>query len=174
MADFIKLNDLLSTVDWNTVTEKDSFEELPEGYYCCLIEKAELKPNKANTNMQVSFTYKVIENGLAEVTDNRGNSVWQEIPHTQNRKIFRYYPLKTTGNFKRFIEAMMKFEGEERGKPKFSINDFKTEDEIEKSLDKLVGSGIYVQVYYKEAQGQKNCWNDIISWDKAEKLGLPC
>lgn len=174
MADFIKLNDLLSTVDWNTVTEEPSFEDLPEGFYLCEVEKAELKPNKANTNMQVSFTYKVVEDGIAEVIDNRGNSALQEIAHTQNRKIFKHYPFKDQNGIKRFVVDMMKFEGENPGEPILDTEYFMTEETIPDALDILVGMRIYVQASYKEYQGKKNCWYDVLSWDRAKKLGLPC
>ena len=38
MADFIKLNDLLKDVNWDTITEENSFEDLPEGYYLCEVD----------------------------------------------------------------------------------------------------------------------------------------
>ena len=77
MADFIKLGDLLTQVNWDTVTDEQSFEDLPEGFYLCEVETAVLKMNKAKTNQQVSITFNVVEPGLAEAVDERGNSVLQ-------------------------------------------------------------------------------------------------
>lgn len=173
MADFIKLNDLLKDVNWDTITEENSFEDLPEGYYLCEVEKAELKTNKANTNQQVSFQLKVVENGLAETLDDKGNSVFREVNGTINRKIFKHYPFKDTAGIKRFIIDMLKFEGEETGQPLLGPEYFMTEETFPDALECLQGSRIYVQASYKEYQGKKNCWYDFVAWDRAAKLGLP-
>lgn len=173
MADFIKLNDLLKDVNWDTITEENSFEDLPEGFYLCEVEKAELKTNKANTNQQVSFQLKVVENGLTETLDDKGNSVLREVNGTMNRKIFKHYPFKDTTGIKRFIIDMLKFEGEETGQPLLGPEYFMTEETFPDALECLQGSRIYVQASYKEYQGKKNCWYDLVAWDRAAKLGLP-
>ena len=173
MADFTKLSDLLTQVNWDTVTDVDSFEELPEGYYLCEVEKAELKMNKAQTNQQVSFQLKVIEPGIQEVLDAKGYSTLHEIPGTQNRKIFKHYPFKDVTGIKRFVTDMLKFEGDEPGVPILEKEYFMHEETIEDALDILVGLRIYVQVSIRESQGTKSTWNDIISWARAKELGLP-
>lgn len=173
MADFIKLNDLLKDVNWDTITEDNSFEDLPEGFYLCEVEKAELKTNKANTNQQVSFQLKVVENGLAEALDDKGNSVLREVKGTINRKIFKHYPFKDTAGIKRFIIDMLKFEGEAPGQPLLGPEYFMAEETFSDALECLQGSRIYVQAVYKEYQGKKNCWYDFLAWDRAAKLGLP-
>lgn len=171
--EFIKLGDLLGQVDWNTVTEENAYEDLPEGFYLCEVEKAELKTNKAETNMQVSFQYKIVENGLVEAMDDRGNSVLKEIPGTANRKVFKHYPFKDTNGIKRFVVDMVKFEGEVPGEPLLGAEYFMTEETFPDALGCLIGSRIYIQATYKESQGKKNCWYDVLSWDRAKKLGLP-
>ena len=173
MADFIKLNDLLAQVDWSTVTEDNNFEDLPEGFYLCEVEKAELKVNKNQTNQQVSFQYKVVEPGLCEAIDARGNSVLKEIPGTANRKIFKHYPFKDTAGVKRFIIDMLKFEGETPGEPILAPEYFTTEETFPDALGCLVGCRIYIQATYKEYQGKKNCWYDVSGWDRAKKMQLP-
>lgn len=174
MADFIKLGDVLSQVNWSTVTEQQSFEDLPEGFYLCEVEKAELKMNKAETNMQVSFTYKVVEPGLAEAIDDRGNSVLREIPGTVNRKIFKHYPFKDANGVKRFVVDMVKFEAPDTpGEPILSPEYFMTEETFPDALNCLIGCRIYIQAAYKESNGQKNCWYDVVGWDRAEKMQLP-
>lgn len=174
MADFIKLGDLLTQVNWDTVTDEQSFDDLPEGFYLCEVETAVLKMNKAETNQQVSITFKVVEPGLAETVDERGNSVLQELKGTVNRKIFKHYPFKDTNGIKRFIVDMMKFEQPDNpGTPLLGVEYFMTEETFPDALECLQTSRIYVQASYKESQGKKNCWYDIISWDRAAKLGLP-
>lgn len=174
MADFIKLGEILKNVNWETVTDADSFDDLPEGYYLCEVENAQLKENKAQTNMQVSFTFKVIAPGMADVINDRGASEWQELKGTQNRKIFKHYPFKDEAGVKRFIVDMMKFEGETAGEPILGPEYFMTEETFPDALDILTGVQIYVQASYKEYQGKKNCWYDLVGWDRATKLGLPC
>ena len=177
MADFIKVGDLLSQVDWNTITEDTGFEDLPEGFYLCEVEKAELKENKSQTNMQVSFQYKVVEAGLAEAIDDRGNSVLREIPGTLNRKIFKYYPFKVPVDIAKFVKEMMLFEGDVPGEPILGPEYFMAEETFPDALACLVGCRIYVQATYKEDKedrGKKNCWYNLVAWDRAKKMGLPC
>lgn len=173
MADFIKLGDLLQDVNWETVTEENSFDDLPEGFYLCEVEKADLKENKAQTNMQVSFQLKVVDEGLTEAIDDRGNSVLRAISGTKNRKIFKHYPFKDTNGIKRFVVDMMKFEGENPGEPLLGPEYFMTEETFPDALACLIGTRIYVQASYREYQGKKNCWYDFVAWDRATKLGLP-
>ena len=172
MADFTKLSDLLTQVDWETVTEVDSFDDLPEGYYLCEVEKAELKMNKAQTNQQVSFQFKIVEDGIQESLDAKGYSVLREIPATKNRKAFKHYPFKDVMGIKRFVTDMLKFEGED-GAPILEKEYFMHEETINDALDILVGMRIYMQVSIRESQGKKSSWNDIIGWSRAKELGLP-
>lgn len=173
MADFMKLNDLLSQVNWDTVTEDTGFEDLPEGYYLCEVEKAELKINKAQTNQQVSFQLKVVEPGVQEAIDERGHSYLQKLDSTKNRKIFKHYPFKDVAGVKRFVNDMLKFEGEEPGEPLLEKEYFMTEEIIPDALEILVGRRIYVQAAYRVSNGKSNCWYDFISWSRASELGLP-
>lgn len=173
MADFMKLNDLLQQVNWDTVTEDTGFEDLPEGYYLCEVETAELKMNKAQTNQQVSFRFKVVDPGLQEAIDSRGHSYLQELAGTKNRKVFKHYPFKDIAGVKRFVTDMLKFEGETFGEPLLEKEYFMTEEIIPDALDLLVGRRIYVQATYRESNGQRNCWYDLIGWPRAKELGLP-
>lgn len=173
MADFVNLNSLLQTVDWDTVTDESSFDDLPEGFYLCEVEKAELKPNKANTNEQVSFQFKVVENGYTETIDNRGYSKLAPISGTANRKVFKHYPFKDVAGIKRFVTDMLKFEGSEPGVPLLEKEYFMTAEIIPDALDLLVGRRIYIQANYKEYQGKQNCWYDLVSWDRVKEMDLP-
>jgi hypothetical protein len=179
MADenkFVALNDILSQIDWDSVTAASNgggFEDMPQGYYLCEVEKAVLKENKAQTNMQVSFQFKVIEDGVNEELDDKGFSVLKAVPGTKNRKIFRHYALKDVTSVKRFVSDMLKFEGEKPGEPILEKEYFTTQETMQDALDILVGLRIYINANYKEYNGQKSCWYDIVGWDRAKAMGLP-
>lgn len=173
MADFIKLGSILSGMDWSAPLENNDFDDLPEGYYLCEVENAVLKENKAQTNQQVSFTFKIVQDGLAEELDDNGDSVWKDVSGTHNRKIFKHYPFKDEKGVRRFVSDMLKFEGETPGEPLLTAEYFMTEETFPDALDILKGMQIYVQAAIKEYQGKKNVWYELISWDRAAKLGLP-
>lgn len=171
---FQELNELLSQVNWDTVSKDDGgFDDLPQGYYLCEVEKAELKENKAGTNKQVSITFKVVENGLSEYINERGYSVLTDIPGTKNRKVWKHYPFKDVSGVKRFVTDMLKFEGTEVGVPLLEKEYFMTEEIIPDALDILIGHRIYVNANYKEYKGQTNCWYDLVSWNRAKEMKLP-
>ena len=176
MNDFVALSDLLAQVNWDTITEENAFEDLPEGYYLCEIKKAELKVNKAQTNMQASFQFAVVEDGLGEKIDSKGNSVLFTLTGTKNRRIFKHYAFKTADNVKRFVNDMLKFEAPERmGEPLLTTDYFIIEEIIPEAL-KLLESmelRIYIQARYTEKDGKKNCWYDLIGWGRAKEMGLP-
>lgn len=176
MADFIQLSDLLSQVNWETVTEENSFEDLPEGFYLCEVEKAELKENKAKTNMQVSFRFNVVDNGLAEKLDAKGNSVLVENSGTKGRKVFKHYAFKDAASVKRFVNDMLKFEDPSTpGEPILSVDYFTMEETFPDALGVIESMQLrlYIQARYTERDGKKTCWYDLISWKRAAEMGLP-
>jgi hypothetical protein len=175
-TNFVELNSILNQIDWDDVsatTGSGSYDDLPKGYYLCEVEKAQLKKNKSETNMQVSFQFKVVEDGLSDELDSKGFSVWKTIDHTKGRKVFKHYALKDTDSVKRFVSDMLKFEGEKPGEPVLEKDYFMEEGTIQDALDILVGMRIYVNASYKEYQGKTNCWYDIIGWDRARTMKLP-
>lgn len=176
MADALNLNELLSQIDWDNIEKSEqSFEDLPEGYYLCEVEKAELKLNKSGTNKQVSFQFKVVENGLAERINDKGFNDLVEIDHSKNRKIFKHYPLKDKDGVVRFVKDMLKFEGSEPGVPLLEKEYFMTEEVIPDALDVLATGKIriYIKADYKTYNGTTSVWYDLIGWDRAAAMKLP-
>lgn len=169
------INELLKQTNINDVTsESNNFQELPEGYYLCTVDAAEIKESKASGNPMIAFTFTVAENGRHYVADKDGNAEMQEVKGSKNRKIFMYYVLKDTQSVRRFVSDMLKFEGEEAGKPLLDKEYFMNFEILEDALKILEGMRIYVQVTKSENQdGTARNWQNLISWKRAAALDLP-
>lgn len=169
------INDLLSQTKLDDVTSAGSgFEELPQGYYLCNVESAVLKESKSSHQPMAAFTLSVTENGKTMVTDKDGNAELTDVKHSKGRKIFMYYVLKDTSSVRRFVSDMLKFEGEEPGKPLLDKEYFTTSELLNEALAVLVGCRIYVQVTKSERDdGTTQTWQNLISWQRAAALELP-
>ena len=85
---FNALDALLNMTDLSDVTaDSNNFSELPDGYYLCEVEKAELKESKSSHQPMAAFQLKIIEDGVS--VDTSGELV--KCNKTKNRKIFLYY-----------------------------------------------------------------------------------
>lgn len=168
------INELLKQTNINDVTsESNNFQELPEGYYLCTVDAAGIKESKAG-NPMIAFTFTVSENGHHYVADKDGNAEMQEVKGSKNRKIFMYYVLKDTQSVRRFVSDMLKFEGEEVGKPLLDKEYFMNFEILEDALKILEGMKIYIQVTKSENQdGTVRNWQNLISWKRAAALDLP-
>lgn len=173
---FDKLDDLLSTVDLLNVTaESAGFTELPDGYYLCEVEKAEIRESKSSKMPMAAFTFKISEDGHTAEVDESGEPVITDIKKTANRKIFMYYVFKDERSVKRFATDMLKFEGEEEGEPLLPKEAFLSGDTVNDALEILTGMRIYVHVSTTtNGDDTKSTWNNLISWKRAKVLGLPC
>lgn len=169
------INELLKQTNINDVTsESNNFQELPEGYYLCTVDAAEIKESKASGKPMIAFTFTVSENGRHYVADKDGNAEMQEVKGSKNRKIFMYYVLKDTQSVRRFVSDMLKFEGEEAGKPLLDKEYFMNFEILEDALKILEGMKIYVQITKSENQdGTVRNWQNLISWKRAAALDLP-
>lgn len=169
------INELLKQTNINDVTsESNNFQELPEGYYLCTVDAAEIKESKASGKPMIAFTFTVSENGHHYVADKDGNAEMQEVKGSKNRKIFMYYVLKDTQSVRRFVSDMLKFEGEEAGKPLLDKEYFMNFEILEDALKILEGMKIYVQITKSENQdGTVRNWQNLISWKRAAALDLP-
>ena len=173
---FDKLDGLLSTVDLSDVTaESAGFTELPDGYYLCEVEKAEIRESKSSKMPMAAFTFKISEDGHTAEVDESGEPVITDIKKTANRKICIYYVFKDERSVKRFATDMLKFEGEEEGEPLLPKEAFFSGDTVNYALEILTGMRIYVHVSTTTNEDDtKSTWNNLISWKRAKALGLPC
>lgn len=171
---FDKLNNLLGNTDLSDVTADSSgFSDLPDGYYLCEVEKADLKESKSSHEPMVAFQFKVVEDGhTAEITDD-GDVIIEDIKKTANRKIFVYYVLKDETAVRRFATDMLKFEGEVAGESLLPKEAFMTSETLIDALDVLVGMRIYICASTTEKDGSKSQWNNLISWKRVAALELP-
>lgn len=170
----IQLDELLKETNIEEVTSEsnDSFEELPAGYYLCEVEKAELKETKETHLPMASFTFKVIEPGKQVIIE-EGESNFQEVKNSINRKIFINYVLKDSTTIKRFVSDMLKFEGEEEGQPLLNKEYFLNSEILVDALSILEGMRIYVHISLNtKSDGSIGRWNNLISWKRAKILEL--
>ena len=69
------INELLNQTDIDDVTsESTSFQELPEGYYLCSVNAAEIKESKSSGKPMVAFTCTVKEDGHQYFADQDGHA----------------------------------------------------------------------------------------------------
>ena len=168
------LDALLGATNLEDVTaDSSNFAEMPDGYYLCEVEKAELKASKSSGSPMVALQYKVVENGVDAIQDKDDISL-KEIKGTKNRKIFMNYVLKDDNSVKRFVTDMLKFEGEEKGKPILDKEYFTNSAILEDALEILIGMRIYIQSSTTEkSDGTTSNWKNLISWKRVDALELP-
>lgn len=167
---FNNLDAVLKNTDLADVTaESAGFEELPDGYYLCEVEKTEIKESKTSHQPMAAFQFKVVENGIG--VDAEGN--FTEIKNVKNRKVFQYYVLSDEQKVKRFVTDMLKFEGKKEGEPILPKEAFTTSETVVDALDALVGMRIYIQSSTTEKDdGSKSIWKNLISWKRVKALQL--
>lgn len=171
------LDSLLSETKLDDVSAESNggFEDLPEGYYLSVLEKAELTISKSSGSPMVSLTFKVVEDGVTEVVDEKGYVKKDYIKNSKGRKLFKHYPFKDSSSVKRFVADMLKFEGSEPDTPILEKECFTTKELLGEALDVLssVQPQIFIQVQKStNKQGQTTNWNNLISWKRAKTLEL--
>lgn len=170
-----QLDALLNNTDLTDVSaESTGFQELPDGYYNCEVEKAELKISKSSGQPMAAFQFKVSEDGYNVEIDEKSTVHLTELKKTKNRKIFINYVLKNDTWVRRFVTDMLKFEGDTAGESLLPKEAFLSSETIEDALDILVGKRIYIQVSTTvNEDDSKSTWNNLISWKRAAALELP-
>jgi len=173
---------LMACTKLDKVTAENSdegFKELPEGYYLCEVENAEYFVSNSSGNLTVKFEFKTVENGIGTTTDARGYLQNVELEHTANRKIYKYYPMKSEANLKRFVSDMMKFcDHDDPTQPILPGEVYKQPDLLGEAIGLLVGEHIYIQNTINEKSNPdgtvtSSTWANLISWKRAEDLSLP-
>lgn len=172
---FDKLDSLLGKLDTNKISAdaNDAYPELPEGYYLCEVEKAELKTTKSSGEPMVSLALKITEDGKKVAIDAKGFSYFEDVPHTEGRKIFINWVLSDEQKCYRFANDMVKFEAE-AGVPILEKEAFLSSATLIDALEIIEGLNIYVQVSTSENKTthEMKTWQNLISWNRAIKLGL--
>lgn len=177
MADIKEALSLLDSILAKTTlddvsAESQGFNELPDGYYLCEVEKTEFKESKTSKLPMVSFTFKIVEDGTGfEYSENDAKKF--TLKGTKNRKIFKHYVFKDEGSVKRFASDMLKFEGETAGEPLLPKEAFMSSETMLDALDILEGMRIYIQSDTSEKDdGTKSTWYNLISWKRVGELEL--
>lgn len=167
---FTSLNNVLAATDLTDVTaDGGTYSELPDGYYLSEVETAELKESKSSHQPMVAMQLKVVEDGQAVNEDGD----FEIVKKSKNRKIFMYYVLKDENSIKRFVQDMLKFEGEKEGEPILSKEYFTTAELLEDALEILKGMRIWVQSSTTVNDDEStSTWKNLITWKRAKNIGL--
>lgn len=169
------LDKLLGSVDLSSTTEEGVSFKLPDGYYLCQVNKAELKESKVG-NPMVSIEYVTIEDGKKVIVDEAGYSQLIDAPKTANKKIYMNYVLSNEMNVGFFVSDMLKFQDLESNEPFFTNDDFKSTEGIIRVCDSLTAGGIiYIMIQTvekKDDSKEKEQKFNPISWKKARRLEL--
>lgn len=189
MEDLVKvtsqLDDLLSKSDLSGATAEGSKSaDLPDGFYLCEVEKAELTSSKTSGNPMVKIQYKIVENGFKSLVDDQGNAILVEAKGTANRKIFMNYVLSTESQVGFFVSDMLKFSNpEDMTKPLLGETQeeaktyFKTAALLVDALDIIsMGCRIYIMVQSvpkKDNPEETDKKYNPITWKRAAGLQLP-
>lgn len=159
------LDEILKNIKIEEIkSDNEGYENLPDGYYLCEVEKVEFKESKSSGNEMIAWQFKVVENGID--FDEELNK--QYIQNTVNRKIFTYHVLKDETSIKRAISDLLKFE-ETEGESLLSKEYFISKESMELCFQLLIGRNIYIKL---ETDKDNNQWKRFVSWKGAKKLEL--
>ena len=177
-----QLDALLAQTDLSNTTSEGKSKELPDGYYLSEVVDAKLDQSK-NGNPMVTFKFRMVEDGLKSVVDERGNDILVEAKNTSGSFIYMNYVLTNNMNVGFFVSDMLKFEDPETpGKPLLA-------DTVEEAkmyfantellLDALeiisMGSRIFIMLQSKARNDNPDLIEQkksLISWKRAAGLGL--
>ena len=181
MADFdyekiaSSLDKLLGSVDLSSTSEEGVRFQLPEGYFRCLVEKAELKESKSG-NPMVSFELKTMEDGKKSIVDEQGYAQLVDAPHTADKKIYINYVLSNELQVGFFVSDMLKFQDLETNEPFFTADDFSNTEGIIQVCDVLAtGAEIYIMVQNTDKKNDKGETIQNfkpITWNRARRIGV--
>lgn len=159
------LDQLLQSINLKDIKSEQSFEDLPDGYYLCEVEKVEFTVSKSSGNDMLKWQFKVVENGV-DINVETDKKI--ELKNTKNRKIFMYHTLKDTNTIERMLSDLLKFE-DSNGEPLLSPEYFISQEAIVVALQLLLGKNIYISLRKDDNDNQ---WKRIITWKAAKTLEL--
>lgn len=177
-----QLDDLLAQADLSNTTSEGQSKELPDGYYLCEVESADLGAS-SNGNPMVTLKFKIVEDGLKSIIDDKGNDVLVEAKNTKGNYIYQNYTLTNNMNLGFFVSDMLKFEDPETpGKPLLAdtVEEakayFSNTELLLEALEVIsMGSRIFVMLQTKPRKDNPDVMDkkkSLISWKRAAGLGL--
>lgn len=171
---FEDLNEVLQSTDFSNVSADNGggFENLPDGYYLAEVKEAELKRSKAGKPM-VSIRFSVVDNGYTFTE----NDECVQMAQGKNRLIFKNYVISDATGAKRFASDMMKFEDPEKpSEPLLPSDAWKDKDTLVMSLQVLDMMNCRIWLHLETRigkDGNNNQWTSLLSFDRANQIGLP-
>ena len=168
-------NNIAKKADLTNIDPNSDFETLPEGYYYSEVSDAKFNLTKESKLPMVTLTFDVIE-GYKIATDeeiDNGADDLIKLKNVSKRKIFVRFINKDEASLQRFATNMLKFE-DANGQPLLEKDIFMDAEFLIEALDCIIGSRLYVQVTKsKNSNNETSTWQNLISWKRASKLGLP-
>ena len=170
---YTNVNSILKKINVSEIDPNQDFEKLPDGYYLSEVVSLDVCESKAG-NLQVKGQFKIVENGIGVSVDDDGDSELYELKNTKGKVIFKYYSMKDETFVTRLIKDMLKFEGEEEGKPLLSEEYFTDIEIMKEALSILSESRIYIQLSTSKNKetGESNQNSNLLSWKRVKSLGL--
>lgn len=176
------LDELLNKADLSSTTSEGLTRELPDGYYLCEVEKAELTASK-NGNPMVAMRFSVVEDGIKTIINDNGDEELLPAKNTKGQKIFINYVLNSEIGLNFFVSDMLKFEDPEvPGKPLLADTVaeaklfFKTTELLMSALEVIsMGNRIYIMVQSKPRRDNPSELEkkyNLISWKRVSQLEL--
>ena len=161
------VNDILKRMNVSEIDpNKQEYQGLQTGYYLCSF-KVEITTSKAG-NLQAKAEMTIVEDGIAINEDGD----FEEIKNSAKRKLWKYYPLTDEDKVKNFIKDMKKFEDED-GSPILTNDDFNSIESIQLACEVIEDLQLFVYVNnYKNKNGEDSSFYNVISFKRAEELGL--
>ena len=159
------LDELLKSIKIEEIkSDNEGYENLPDGYYLCEVEKVEFKESKSSGNEMIAWQFRVVENGISFDEELKK----EYIQNTINRKIFTYHVLKDENSIKKAISDLLKFE-ESEDVPLLSRDYFINKEAMNLCFQLLIGRNIYIKL---ETDKDNSQWKRFVSWKGAKKLEL--
>lgn len=163
------LDNLLSQVDINKVSEDgNSNYELQDGYYLGEVSNAILTTSKSSGNKMIQLTFNLVE---SKIVDEDGDLINNDCPKF---KVYLYWSLKDIKSIEKMIEDMLKFKND-KNESVMEKEYFTNEEVLSSSIEMVIGYRCWIKISTSEKVGQngeKNQFKNLISWKRADSLGL--
>ena len=174
---FDEIGEVMAQTDLSNVSaDSTGFEDLPFGYFLAEVIETKIGRSKTSQKPMISLRLSIVDDGF-KLSDNPDEIVFEKIPSTKNRQVYRHYVIKDSKSLKTFVSDMKKFEDpSEVGKtllPDEAWSDPRYMAEAITILEQIKCRIWLHNRPSKKPDGTDGNWTDLVSFNQAAKLGLP-